>query len=340
MHYVTTATTRLLGIQHPIMLAGMGQTSGAELVAAVSNAGGIGVIGGVNYTPKMLREMIMELKTNLRDPNLPFGVDLLIPQVGGSARKTNIDYTKGALFELVDIMIETGTKLFVSAVGIPPKAVVDKLHAAEYGRPSQGIVGAEAGGHTGDIPTSILIPACADICKQYVSPLTGLPVQLVAAGGIYDGRGVASAMMLGASAVWIGTRFLAARESGAPEAAKKSVIESGFDSTIRSTFWSGRPLRALATPYVLDWEKNRQPEFLELQSQGKVVMEHELDKLAHEGKLTEEIEEQSVLRPMGLVAALVTKSNQSAGEIVDEIMGEAYEILTGASVLVSSTPKL
>ena len=127
---ITTPVTEMLNIQHPIMLAGMGQTSGAPMVAAVSNAGGIGVIGGVNYTPQMLREMITEIKTNLRDPNLPFGVDLLLPQVGGSARKTNVDYTKGALDELVDVMIETGAKLFVSAVGVPPTRVVDRLHKA------------------------------------------------------------------------------------------------------------------------------------------------------------------------------------------------------------------
>lgn len=130
MHDIRTTTTELLGIRHPIMLAGMGQTSGAELVAAVSNAGGIGVIGGVNYTPQMLREMIAELKAKLTDPRLPFGVDLLIPQVGGSARKTNVDYTKGTLSELIDIVIESGAKLFVSAVGVPPKEVVEKLHAA------------------------------------------------------------------------------------------------------------------------------------------------------------------------------------------------------------------
>lgn len=112
------------------MLAGMGQTSGAPLVAAVSNAGGIGVVGGVHYTPAMLREMIAEIKSSLRDPNLPFGVDLLLPQVGGSARKTNSDYTKGLLFELVEVMIEGGVKLFVSAVGVPPKSVVDRLHKA------------------------------------------------------------------------------------------------------------------------------------------------------------------------------------------------------------------
>lgn len=76
----------------------------------------------------MLREQIAELKGYLTDKNAPFGVDLLIPQVGGSARKTNYDYTKGKLDELVDIIIESGAKLFVSAVGVPPKAVVDKLH--------------------------------------------------------------------------------------------------------------------------------------------------------------------------------------------------------------------
>ena len=78
------------------MLAGMGRVSNPSLAAAVSNAGGLGVIGGVGYTPTMLRELLDELKSKLDSPDLPFGVDLLIPQVGGSARKTNYDYTKGS----------------------------------------------------------------------------------------------------------------------------------------------------------------------------------------------------------------------------------------------------
>lgn len=81
-------TTDLLKITHPIMLAGMNVAAGPKLAAAVTNAGGIGVIGGVGYTPDMLREQIAELKSHLNDKNGPFGVDLLIPQVGGSARKT------------------------------------------------------------------------------------------------------------------------------------------------------------------------------------------------------------------------------------------------------------
>jgi NAD(P)H-dependent flavin oxidoreductase YrpB (nitropropane dioxygenase family) len=78
----------------------------------------------------MLKEQIDEVKAGLKDKNAPFGVDLLLPQVGGSARKTNYDYTRGQLDELIDVIIQSGTKLFVSAVGVPPKHVVDRLHKA------------------------------------------------------------------------------------------------------------------------------------------------------------------------------------------------------------------
>lgn len=86
---LSTPLTSLLGVQHPIMLAGMDQVAGPKLAAAVCNAGGFGTLGGARYTPKMLREMVEELKADLVDKNAPFGVDLLLPQVGGSARKTN-----------------------------------------------------------------------------------------------------------------------------------------------------------------------------------------------------------------------------------------------------------
>lgn len=130
MSLLSTPVTKLLNIQHPVLLAGMGRTSGPEMVAAVSNAGGLGVIGGIGYTPEMLREMITDVKANLRDPSIPFGVDLLLPQVGGSARKTNQDYTQGKLDVMVDIIIQEGVRVFVSAVGVPPREVVDRLHAA------------------------------------------------------------------------------------------------------------------------------------------------------------------------------------------------------------------
>lgn len=125
---ITTPLTTLLGIQHPILLAGMARTSGGRLAAAVSNAGGLGVIGGFQYTPDQLREIIAEMKANFSRPDLPFGVDLALPQLGGNARKTNHDYTGGKLDELVDIIIESGAKLFVSAVGVPSKSVIERFH--------------------------------------------------------------------------------------------------------------------------------------------------------------------------------------------------------------------
>ena len=86
---LVTPLTKLLGIKHPVLLAGMGIVSNPELVAAVCNAGGMGVLGGVNYSPASLRKAIAEMKSKMTNPKAPFGVDLLIPQVGGNARKTN-----------------------------------------------------------------------------------------------------------------------------------------------------------------------------------------------------------------------------------------------------------
>lgn len=110
---IRTPLTEMFGIKHPIMLAGMNVAAGPELAAAVTNAGGFGVLGGVSYTPKMLKRIIDEMKEFLNDKNAPFGVDLLLPQVGGNARKTNSDYTNGKLDELIDVIIDSGARLFM-----------------------------------------------------------------------------------------------------------------------------------------------------------------------------------------------------------------------------------
>jgi NAD(P)H-dependent flavin oxidoreductase YrpB (nitropropane dioxygenase family) len=98
-----------------------------------------GVVGGLGYSPEQLKKILDDLKSQLKSPDLPFGVDLALPQVGGNARKTNYDYTKGKLPELIDITIQSGAKLFVSAVGVPPKWAIEKLHAA--GIPIMNMVG-------------------------------------------------------------------------------------------------------------------------------------------------------------------------------------------------------
>lgn len=269
------------------------------------------------------------------------------------------DYTHGTLGELLDLVIESGAKLFVSAVGVPPPWAVEKLHKADIlimnmiGHPKHvhkacaaGVdiicaQGGEAGGHTGDIPTMVLIPACADICSKYTSPLTGKPVALVAAGGVNDGRSVAAALMLGASGVWVGTRFIPSVESKAPDNWKQQVIEAGYDSWIKLTIWSGRPLRALRNPYLDDWETNRQAEIKDLTSRGIVPLVHELDKLHESGKLTDEIEDAAALRPIGIVAGSVNKSGQTAAEIVKEMVDEAQVALRqGRGFLTGQSSKL
>jgi NAD(P)H-dependent flavin oxidoreductase YrpB (nitropropane dioxygenase family) len=353
-----TRLTQALGIKHPVMLAGMDTTAGSDLVAAVANAGGFGCLGGVKYTPNILREMIAETKAKFTNPNTPFGVDLLLPQVGGSARKTNEDYTRGKLNDLLDVIIEGGAKLFVSAVGVPPKWAVDKLHkhgvlymnvvghpkhvvkACEVGADLICAQGGEAGGHTGDIPFSILLSACAEICNRYTSPLLGDKVILVGAGGVYGGNSLAAALMFGASGVWVGTRFAAAKESNATKQAKADIINGGFDAAIKSIVWSGRPLRASRNSYIDNWEFNRQAEIKDLTSRGLIPIPWELEKLHQEGKLTEDIEDQAVLRPMGIVCGLVNKPEQPAADIVKEIVEEAYEAISHGNSYLRSGAKL
>lgn len=331
MAEIKTPITEMFGIKHPVMLAGMNVAAGPELAAAVTNAGGMGVFGGVNYTPKMFRAKIQEIKDDLIDKNAPFGVDLLLPQVGGSARSTNYDYTGGDLPELIDITIESGAKLFVSAVGVPPKFAVDKLHAA--GIPIMNMIGSpkhvekalaagvdiicaqggEGGGHTGDIATSILIPMVVDLCRGRMSPLTGKQVPVIAAGGIYDGRGLAMALSLGADAVWVGTRFVASEEGSAPKGHKKSIVEANVHDTHRSLIYTGRPLRIIKNAYSNAWEDKRGEEMKDLLSKGVIPYTKDVDIMEKKGK--GELQEAPV--PEGIDKAHPWLCGQVAGAITD-----------------------
>ncbi|KAF5319060.1 hypothetical protein D9611_012658 [Ephemerocybe angulata] len=347
---ITTPITELFGIQHPVLLAGMNVAAGPELAAAVTNAGGMGVLGGIGYTPKILRQQIQLIKKDLKDPNAPFGIDLLLPQVGGSARKTNYDYTKGQLPELLDIVIEEKARLFVSAVGVPPKWAVDKLHAA--GIPVMNMVGhpkhvqkaidagcdlicaqaGEGGGHTGDIPASILIPACVDICKGQTSKLNGKPIYVIGAGAVYDGRGLAANLAWGAQAVWVGTRFVAAVEAGAPKKHKELVVSAGFEDAVTTLIYTGRPLRVRKNAYVEDWNENRRDEIKQLTSKGV---------LPHEEELKKRPEISLETRPwlMGRVSSLI-HDVLPAKEIVDNMVNDAAKILTSNAALVRVPAKL
>ncbi|KAL9067861.1 MAG: hypothetical protein Q9161_006585 [Pseudevernia consocians] len=331
---LTTPLTAILSITHPILLAGMAHTSTAPLASAVSNNGGLGVIGGLGYTPPRLRAMIHELKSLLTSPSLPFGVDLALPAVGGTARKTNHDYTKGLLNELVDVVIEEGAKLFVSAVGVPPQGVVQRLHkgsvmvmnmvghprhaekAFEAGVDIVCAQGGEGGGHTGDISANLLVPACVDIAKRYHPPMLGGKAgMVVAAGGIHDGRGLAAALMMGAVGVWVGTRFVASGEAGCGQGHKDAVVAAGWGDTVRTLVVSGRPLRVRRNEYIECWE-GRGELVRELVEKGVVPMEHDME------------EDRDVDFPylMGVVAASINDI-KPAKDIVDDMVREAVERL-------------
>eukprot|EP01126_Amoeba_proteus_P062621 TRINITY_DN8541_c0_g1_i1.p1 TRINITY_DN8541_c0_g1~~TRINITY_DN8541_c0_g1_i1.p1 ORF type:complete len:374 (-),score=69.50 TRINITY_DN8541_c0_g1_i1:118-1128(-) len=334
----------------------MNVAAGPELAAAVTNAGGLGVIGGVGYTPAFLNKQIKFLKDALHDKNAPFGIDLLLPKVGEGARKTNFDYTQGALPELIDIICKSGCKLFVSAVGVPPRWVVEKLH--EHKIPVMNMIGApkhalkaievgvdiicaqggEGGGHTGDIPTSLLIPKVVDICKEFKSPLTGDPVMVVAAGGIYNGRGLAMALSYGADAVWVGTRFVASVEAGAPKRHKEAIVNASYDDTIRTLIFTGRPMRVLKNEYIMDWEDNRKKEMLALTGKGVLPYQHDINEAQKDPssmtreKMTKAMEWRPLL--MGQVVGAIDDIKPAA-VIIEEMMQEAVETIRRMNGLVA-----
>jgi len=328
-----TQLSKLLGIQYPIILAGMARTSGGPLAAAVSNAGGLGVIGGLGYTPEQLQAIIDELKANLSDKSLPFGVDLALPQVGGSARKTNHDYTHGQLDELIEVTIKNGARLFVSAVGVPPAKTIKRLHEAGIlimnmvGHPKHAVKaleagvdivcaqGGEAGGHTGDIASSILIPAVVDVARRYKSPLTGQPAMVVAAGGIYNGRSLASSLMQGAQGVWVGTRFVASTEAGCSQMHKENVVSAKFEDTDRTLVVSGRPLRVKLNDYIKDWH-SRPEEIQKLTESGIVPLAKDM----------EDEKDFDIPFLMGQVSGVI-QDIKPAKQIVDDMVQEAVDML-------------
>lgn len=235
----------LLGVKHPIMLAGMGGVSYAELAAAVSNAGGYGVLGMAGRGPDFIREQMRQVKT-LTDK--PFGVDLLTA-------------SPESLTASVDVIIEEGASSFIAGLGVPMPileklkkaglkvmvvcgAVKHAVKAEQAGCDAVICQGGEGGGHTGLVGT---MPLVAQAVEQ-----VNIPV--VAAGGLYDGRGLAAALSLGAVGVWMGTRFIASAEAHAGQMYRDVIVEASDEDTIRTRSYSGKPMRVKKNPYVEDWE--------------------------------------------------------------------------------------
>jgi NAD(P)H-dependent flavin oxidoreductase YrpB (nitropropane dioxygenase family) len=189
--------------------------------------------------------------------------------------------------------------------------------------------GGEGGGHTGDIANSILIPAVVDVAKKYKSPLTGEPALVVAAGGIYDGRSLASSLMQGAVGVWVGTRFVASEESGASRKHKEDVVSADFTDTLRTLVVSGRPLRVRMNEYIRKWED--QPEKIkELTEKGVVPLMHDMENDV----------DIDVPFLMGQVAGII-RDIKPAREIVEDMVREAAaQLRLGVSYLEGPRSKL
>jgi enoyl-[acyl-carrier protein] reductase II len=236
----------LLEVKHPIMLAGMGGVSYAELVAAVSNAGGYGVLGMAGTRPEFIREQMRAVKT-LTDK--PFGVDLLAA-------------SPESLTASVEIIIEEGASSFVAGLGVPMPimeklkkaglkvmvvcgAVKHAVKAEQAGCDAVICQGGEGGGHTGLVGTLPLVAQAVEAVK----------IPVVGAGGLYDGRGLAAMLSLGAVGVWMGTRFIASAEAHAGEMYRDVIVEATDEDTVRTRSYSGKPMRVKKNPYVEDWEK-------------------------------------------------------------------------------------
>jgi hypothetical protein len=205
----------LLGVEHPIMLAGMGGVSYAELVAAVSNAGGYGVLGMAGTGPDFIREQMRQVR---RLTDKPFGVDLLAA-------------SPESLTASVEVIIEEGASAFIAGLGVP-MPIMQRLKAAgllvmvvcgavrhaqkaeQAGCDAVICQGGEGGGHTGLVGTMPLVAQAVERVR----------IPVVAAGGLYDGRGLAAALALGAQGVWMGTRFIASAEAHAGDLYRQTIV--------------------------------------------------------------------------------------------------------------------
>jgi NAD(P)H-dependent flavin oxidoreductase YrpB (nitropropane dioxygenase family) len=195
--------------------------------------------------------------------------------------------------------------------------------------------GGEGGGHTGDVPTSVFIPAAVKMVEGYKSPLTGEQVLIVAAGGMYNGQSLAAMLTFGAAGVWVGTRFILSDEAGAPKAHQEAVKTAGWDDNVRTIIFTGRPLRVRTNPYIQNWEENRSQEIKELTGKGILPVEHDLEKMGDD--LDDETMDNARPFLMGKVAAVV-EERKSARAIVDEFVGDAVKWLqTGNSFIVSKS---
>jgi len=305
-----TAICDLFGIQHPIIQGGMAHVGTAELVSAVSNAGGLGIIGSGYYEPDWVRVQILLTK---EQTDKPFGI--------------NIPLTSPFAREVIEVILEEKVAIVATGVGNPapylPRfkeagmkviPVVASVEAAkrmeEAGVDAIVAEGSESGGHIGETTTMALVPQVVD----------SVQIPVVAAGGIADGRGLAAALALGAQGVQIGTRFVCSEECVAHPKYKEKILEAHDRSTVVTGQTTGLPLRSLKNSLT--------EQFLELEKAGATKEELNMfgEGRMHMGLIEGDIDNGSLLS--GQIAGLI-KEIKPVKAIIEEIIAEAEEVVAG-----------
>ena len=309
---INTKICELLGIRYPIFQGGMAWVADAALAAAVSNAGGLGIIAAMNMNGEQLRAEIAKLR---KVCDKPFGVNVMLmsphaAEVADVIVEESVPVvTTGAGNPLTYMKkwIEAGVKVIPVVASVALAQMVAKRGAAAV-----VAEGGESGGHIGEANTMALVPQVAD----------GVDIPVIAAGGIADGRGYAAALMLGAEGIQMGTRFLVAKECNIHPNFKAKVLKAGDSSTMVSGRRLGHPVRSLKTPFAR--------KFAELEKDAS-VSDEQLSEFGA-GALRKAVTEGDDVNGAfmcGQVAGLV-KSEQSCKEILEEITAQAEKVLAGA----------
>lgn len=315
------------GIKYPILLAGMGGVALHRVVAAVSNAGGLGVLGAAGLTPE---EMRSEIRKTRELTDKPFAVDLLAP-------------IPDMMRPHMPVILEEKIKIFVAGLAVPAeflqpmhehgmKVVVmcGKVHHGEKAQDAGADVvvaqGTEAGGHTGEIGLMSLLPQMINAVR--------LPV--LAAGGIAHGAQIAAALTLGAQGVVVGTRFVATPEAQAAQAYREAIVKAREDSTLRTRSYTGKPCRVIRTPYAMEWE--RDPSKIKpFPQQAMISRQNGVMNFAGYPNEAPADPERTFM-PTGQGAGLI-KEIKPAGEVFADLVRETEAALRRAQGLLSDTSR-